>query len=172
MHWQDAVEARTAELNVAYRRFRAITDSASDAIVSIDARGRIVFWNPRAATVFGYTDTEATGQYIDILVPDELRVRTVRRRSNASRRAKPNGSGARSKPRRCAATGRAWRWELSISRWSSDAEVFHTGIIRDMTERRRPPRRSRSARNSSVRLRKWRRWAGWPAAWRTTSTTC
>ena len=135
VHWQDAVEARTAELNVSYRRFRAITDSASDAIVSIDARGRIVFWNPRAATVFGYTDAEATGQYIDILVPDELRQDC----SSALQRLAAGETewlGRAFEATALCRDGSRVAVELSISRWSSDAEVFHTGIIRDMTERR------------------------------------
>jgi PAS domain S-box-containing protein len=135
VHWQDALEARTAELNVAYRRFRAITDSASDAIVSIDARGRIVFWNPRAAAVFGYSDAEAVGQHVDMLVPDELRQDCA----SALERLVDGDTewlGRAFEAMALCRDGTRVAVEVSISGWSNDAEVFYTGIIRDMTERR------------------------------------
>ncbi len=128
IHWHHNVEARTAELAVSYRRFRAITDSASDAIVSLNARGQVVFWNPRAITVFGYTELEAIGHFIDILVPDNLRQNCSSRPSKASHQATPKGSGVRSKPQRCAATDHACPLSSrSPPGRSSDAEVFYTG---------------------------------------------
>jgi NO-binding membrane sensor protein with MHYT domain len=40
-------------------RFRAVSEAATDAIVSTDWRGRIVFWNAAATRTFGYEETEA-----------------------------------------------------------------------------------------------------------------
>jgi PAS domain S-box-containing protein len=133
-HWRDTVETRTTELNVAYRRFRAITDSASDAIVSVDAGGRIVFWNPRAATVFGYSDAEVLGEDLTMLVPEELRDECAAALDRlADGETKWLGRAFESVAR--CRDGSRVPVEISVSRWSTDAEVFHTGIIRDMTER-------------------------------------
>ncbi|HSF91568.1 MAG TPA: PAS domain S-box protein, partial [Paracoccaceae bacterium] len=51
----------------------AIVGASSDAIVTADATGRIVTWNPAAGKIFGYTAKEAIGQDLSILVPTEFR---------------------------------------------------------------------------------------------------
>ncbi len=43
-------------------RFRAITMTATDAILLMDDRGRIVYWNPAAERIFDYSAEEAQGQ--------------------------------------------------------------------------------------------------------------
>ena len=43
-------------------QFRNITSSANDGIILIDKNGAIVFWNPAAERMFGYTTTEVLGR--------------------------------------------------------------------------------------------------------------
>ena len=45
-------------LTASQQRLEAILNSANDAIVSVDDRGRIVLWNAHAADLFGYTEEE------------------------------------------------------------------------------------------------------------------
>src|SRR5215471_15271810 len=47
----------------------AIVESSEDAIVSRNLNGVIVSWNASAARIFGYSETEAVGQPITMLVP-------------------------------------------------------------------------------------------------------
>lgn len=54
---------------------RALLDSASDAIVATDREGHIVFWNPGAVRIFGFSAEEATGQLLDLIIPENLRAR-------------------------------------------------------------------------------------------------
>ncbi|WP_323785799.1 EAL and GGDEF domain-containing protein [Thalassovita sp.] len=55
-------------------KFRTITDTALDAVIVVDNDGTITLWNPAAEKIFGYSQTEALGQNIDIcLGPSELR---------------------------------------------------------------------------------------------------
>lgn len=49
--------------------------SASDAIVATDREGMITFWNPGAERVFGFSAAEATGQSLDLIIPENLRAR-------------------------------------------------------------------------------------------------
>nr|WP_246544801.1 PAS domain S-box protein [Ancylobacter dichloromethanicus] len=50
-------------------------DNAADAIVASDAQGRIVLWNPGAARIFGFSEPEALGQSLDIIIPEPFRAR-------------------------------------------------------------------------------------------------
>jgi len=50
----------------------AIVESAEDAIISNDFDGMITTWNRGAQQLFGYSEQEAVGQQITIIVPSEL----------------------------------------------------------------------------------------------------
>lgn len=67
----DVTERRRAEES----RFRhaAIVESYEDAIVSKDLDAVITNWNIGAQRIFGYTEAEALGRPITILIPSELR---------------------------------------------------------------------------------------------------
>jgi PAS domain S-box-containing protein len=49
--------------------------AAGDAIIAADADGSIVFWNPAAERMFGYTENEALGQSLDLIIPERFRHR-------------------------------------------------------------------------------------------------
>lgn len=53
----------------------AILSAQSDAIVASDRSGTIVFWNPGAERIFGYSNADALGQSLDIIIPERLRRR-------------------------------------------------------------------------------------------------
>lgn len=67
----DITERNRAEET--HRVFAAIVESSSDAIMSVDAKRRILSWNVGAQRVFGYTAEEAIGQDVSILAPPERR---------------------------------------------------------------------------------------------------
>jgi PAS domain S-box-containing protein len=52
-----------------------LIDAIGDAIVISDARGAIILWNPAAERMFGFTQEEALGQSLDIIIPERLRGR-------------------------------------------------------------------------------------------------
>lgn len=57
----------------------AIAATTSDAVISVDHDRIVRYWNPGAARLFGYTETEAVGRHIELLiVPDELREEAAR----------------------------------------------------------------------------------------------
>src|SRR5207253_6563712 len=54
-------------------RLAAIVELSDDAIISKDLTGRITSWNAGAERVFDYTEAEAVGQPVTIIIPTELR---------------------------------------------------------------------------------------------------
>ncbi len=53
----------------------ALLRNMSDAVVYADSRGVIGFWNAGATRIFGFTEAEAVGQSLDIVIPSSLRER-------------------------------------------------------------------------------------------------
>ena len=47
----------------------------ADAVVIADAEGTITFWNRAAARVFGWSEDEALGRSLDLIIPERLRAR-------------------------------------------------------------------------------------------------
>jgi PAS domain S-box-containing protein len=53
---------------------RAVLDGALEAVIGMDATGRVTFWNPSATQMFGWTRDEALGQRLsDLIIPEPLR---------------------------------------------------------------------------------------------------
>ena len=54
---------------------REIIATVGDAVIAADANGAIRLWNTAAAGMFGYTEEEALGQSLDLIIPERLRKR-------------------------------------------------------------------------------------------------
>lgn len=69
-HMERLVEEKVEEIKESEERFRAISNSAMDAIILMDTNCKIVYWNPAAQRIFGYTEHEALGKnVVDLIVP-------------------------------------------------------------------------------------------------------
>ncbi len=66
----DVTERKLLEQEVEQRRLylESVLACAPDAIVTLDARHKILEWNPGAARLFGYTQEEAVGRDLDELI--------------------------------------------------------------------------------------------------------
>jgi PAS domain S-box-containing protein len=54
---------------------RTLAREAPDAIVYADAAGLIAFWNKSAERIFGFSEAEAVGKSLDIIIPENLQKR-------------------------------------------------------------------------------------------------
>jgi PAS domain S-box-containing protein len=136
---QEMAERQQAEdaLRVSEARFHAITDAASEAIISSDWMGSIVFWNTRATVIFGYSAAEALGTPFSRLIPP----RHGEAHTSAFRpMAATDGSPQLDTPVECVGRrkdGSAFPLELSLSSWTTAEGRYVTGIIRDLTASKR-----------------------------------
>ena len=49
--------------------FSQLVNAVGDAVIAADASGAIIFWNPAATRLFGYSQDEAMGQSLDLITP-------------------------------------------------------------------------------------------------------
>jgi PAS domain S-box-containing protein len=52
-----------------------LVECVGDAIIVADADEKIVLWNPAATRIFGYSEAEALGNTLDLIVPERQRQR-------------------------------------------------------------------------------------------------
>jgi len=55
--------------------FKQLVEGAGDAIMVCDAKGAIALWNRAAERIFGFTEAEALGQSLDMIIPQRQRQR-------------------------------------------------------------------------------------------------
>ncbi|MDF9787110.1 PAS domain-containing protein [Polynucleobacter sphagniphilus] len=55
--------------------FEVLVRSIGDGVVISDAKGVIIYWNPAAERIFGFTESEALGKTLDLIIPERLRAR-------------------------------------------------------------------------------------------------
>jgi PAS domain S-box-containing protein len=66
---RDITGTKTEELDRA--RLAAIVESSDDAIISFDLDGNVTSWNVAASRIYGYTEPEALGQSMSLLIPED-----------------------------------------------------------------------------------------------------
>jgi PAS domain S-box-containing protein len=49
--------------------FQALVASVGDGVMASDASGAITLWNPACVRMFGFTEAEALGKSLDLIIP-------------------------------------------------------------------------------------------------------
>ncbi len=114
-------------------RFRAVFDTANDAIVSADSAGNIMDWNPSAERIFGYSKIEAQGQRIKLILPARHLAGMERILSGREKHV----IGKTIEVEGLRKDGSEFPLELSLSEWRVADHKFFAAVIRDITERKR-----------------------------------
>jgi PAS domain S-box-containing protein len=140
---QDVTAARTAE--AAQLRLGAIVASSDDAIVGKTLEGIITSWNAGAQRIFGYTEDEAVGRPIDILIPPDRQGEE----SLILDKLKRGESVDHFETIRVMKDGREIHVSLAVSpiRNAAGQVVGGSKIARDITQRRRAEHALRQAQS-------------------------
>jgi PAS domain S-box-containing protein len=117
-------------------RKRAILEAALDCIITIDAEGKVLEWNPAAEKTFGYRREEVLGRDMaELIIPPALRA--SHRRGLARCLASGEGPvlGKRVEMPGVRADGTEFPAELAITRIATRGPPEFTAYLRDVTER-------------------------------------
>lgn len=133
---EQRVEERTARLQSSEARARAFMNTAMDAVVVIDAEGRILEFNRAAERMFGYQATEVQGQGLWMLMPEGMGAEHQNHlgatRELEATRAMGKGREVQGRRR----DGSRFPIEVTVGSAAQGEGALHVGIIRDITERK------------------------------------
>ena len=162
------VRDRTSELESANEELRqakevseAVIQASPLAIWAIDLNGNVQFWNPAAQAIFGWTALDVIGRLLPIVPPDQLEEYDAGRKASAAVSESPASSAN--------ASARMARSSMSSSGPPRCAMPPGKSAAPSPSIAISPS--TSCWRNSSASRRSWKRWASWPAAWPTISTT-
>ena len=126
-------------------RFDILAETATDGIISIDDQSTIRYANPSAGRLFGYEPAEMLGKNLTFLMPERLRpihLASVRRYMTTGQRhvgwRAVELTGLHK-------SGREFPIEVSFGEHIRNGRHFFTGIVRDVTDRKRSEEALRGA---------------------------
>ena len=128
---------------------RSVLDSAPDAMIVIDSRGRILFANRQVEALFGHSPAQIEGATVELLLPERFRARHIGHREGYghSVRVRPMGAGLDLFGMR--RDGTEFPVEISLSPIERDGQTLVAAAIRDVTDRKRVEAALKDARRES-----------------------
>ena len=132
-------------------RTRLTVETALDAVIAMDAEGRIREWNPHAETIFGWTRAEAVGRRLsETIVPPQHR----EAHEQGLRRFLATGEGPvlnrRIEITACRRSGEEFPVELAISPLRSGETYAFSAFVRDIGERKRAEQRALAQHDATL----------------------
>jgi PAS domain S-box-containing protein len=135
----DITARRRAENDLRDReaRLRAVVDTAVDSIITINAQGLIDSFNPAAESLFQFQAEEVLGRNVSMLMPSPYREEHDRYidRYLSTGVTKVIGIGREVLGLR--KDGSTFPLEIAVSQMNVQGEVMFTGILRNITERKK-----------------------------------
>ena len=136
---RDISERKQAEQALRDRegRISAILENVVDGIITIDAQGSIEALNPAAERIFGYSEGEVQGKNVKLLMPEPYQSQHDGYLQNYLGGGERKVIGIGREVEGLRKDGSIFPMELSVSEMEVNGERMFTGIVRDITERKK-----------------------------------
>lgn len=114
-----------------------------DAAIAVDAQGKVVAVNERAAAMFGYAAADMEGKAVEMFMPARFRYTHRRKRTayNSNPHARPMGAGLDLRGRR--SDGSEVPLDISLAPLKGESGLLVVAALRDITERKEDEERLR-----------------------------
>ncbi|MEO8606350.1 MAG: PAS domain S-box protein [Chloroflexota bacterium] len=126
--------------NPAEDKFRALLESAPDAMVIVNQQGIITLVNSQTETLFGYGREELLNQPVEILIPESFRSRHPAPRNRYIADPHVRGMGVGRELYALRKNGSKFPVEISLSPIQTEEGVLIASAIRDISERKKQER--------------------------------
>ena len=131
-------------------KFQSVMESAIDAIISVDSKGKILSWNKAAAAMFGHSEAEVIGKSIELIIPERFKKAHATGINRVSTGGPSHVIGKTVELAGVCKNGHEIPVELSLATWFLDDKRYYTGIIRDIEERKQAEQKFRSVTESAI----------------------
>jgi len=132
------MKKKEAQILLDRRLFQAFAGVAPDAVIMLDTKGKILFWNPAAQRIFGYSSDEAIGMDMHRSLAPQRYQEVIKKGFSVF--GKTGQGMVVGKTLELAAIhkdGHEFPIELSVAATQLNDEWHAVGIIRDITKRKR-----------------------------------
>jgi PAS domain S-box-containing protein len=148
---RDRKQAEETRLQ-AERQYRAVVETATDAIITIDATSVIQLVNPAVTKIFGYEPAELIGKPLTVLMPERLASRHLTGVQHYFETGHRRLNWSAIELICLRKNGEEFPVEISFAEVVNDSQRTFTGFIRDITERKQAEE-LRGARSRQVAVR-------------------
>ncbi len=125
-------------------KFRALLESAPDAMVIVDQRGRIVLVNSRTEEMFGYSRQELLGYSVEVLIPERFHERHLQHRTAYAKEPRKRSMGEELELFGLRKDGSEFPLEVSLSPIRTAEGILVASAIRDISVRKKAEDKFRS----------------------------
>jgi PAS domain S-box-containing protein len=133
-------------------RYRVVVETASDAIISMDENGTIQFTNPATERIFGHKSQDLIGKSLTILMPECLREAHENGFKRYLRTGEKHMNWQGTELTGLRKNGQKFPVEVSFGELTKDGRRIFTGLIRDISERKRAEEAQQALQMTQIEL--------------------
>ncbi|NYB52250.1 MAG: PAS domain S-box protein [Methanobacteriaceae archaeon] len=131
----ERIEKSLIKLAESEEKFRSVFESAAEAIITIDSKGNVVYWNKEAQNIFGYSKEEIIGQSITLIMPRRFRKAFKEGMMDMVSSNRTKFSMSSPKMRALRKNDDEFPFEYKGSVWESEGERYYTVLVKDITDK-------------------------------------
>ncbi len=128
---------KTEELALAEKKSTSIIETAGEGIIVVDQNSSVILWNQAAEKMFGYTKEEILGENLKNIIPEQYLSSHDSAMEAATEKGHLAHPGETHELSGIKKDGVEFPLELTVSQWEIAGVVYYSGILKDITERKK-----------------------------------